>query len=78
VNDTLVYVDRFARDLHLALGMRNLTNIVDIIFVSDHGMADTQNVEFIYLEDIIGADYVDAIEHEDGNTLESMKVSLYN
>ncbi|KAF8532093.1 Phosphodiest-domain-containing protein [Gautieria morchelliformis] len=66
VNDTLAYVDRFARDLHMALGVRNLTNIVDIIFVSDHGMTDTQHVEFVYLEDIIGTDYVDAIEHEDG------------
>lgn len=73
VNDTLVYVDRFARDLHLALGKRNLTNIVDVIFVSDHGMTDTQNVEFIYLEDIIGTDYVNAIEHEDGNILGTYK-----
>ena len=67
VNDTLVYVDRFARDLHSALSMRNLSTIVDIVFVSDHGMTDTQHVEFIYLEDIIGVDYVNAIEHEDGN-----------
>lgn len=66
VNDTLAYVDRFARDLHVALAARNLTNIVDIVFVSDHGMTDTQHVEFIYLEDLIGTDYVDIIEHEDG------------
>ena len=69
VNDTLVYVDKFSRDLHVALGQRNLTNIVDIIFVSDHGMTDTQHVEFIYMEDIIGNDYLNAIEHEDGNVL---------
>ena len=69
VNDTLVYVDTFARDLHSALRMRNLSNTVDIIFVSDHGMTDTQHVKFIYLEDIIGTDYVDAIEHEDGDVL---------
>lgn len=72
VNDTLVDVDRFARDLHSALGVRNLTNIVDIIFVSDHGMADTQHVEFVYLEDIIGASHVASIEHEDGNVLKLM------
>ncbi|KAF8588935.1 Phosphodiest-domain-containing protein [Ramaria rubella] len=66
VNETLAYVDRFARDLHIALADRNLTNIIDIIFVSDHGMTDTQHVEFIFLEDLIGTDYVDAIEHEDG------------
>ncbi|KAF8512855.1 Phosphodiest-domain-containing protein [Hysterangium stoloniferum] len=66
VNDTLAYVDAFARDLHAALRSRNLTDIIDIIFVSDHGMTDTQQSEFIYLENLIGKEYVDAIEHEDG------------
>ena len=31
-------------------------------------MTDTQHVEFIYLEDLIGTDYVNAIEHEDGRS----------
>lgn len=68
MNDTLVYIDTFARDLHEALSDRNLLEIIDIIFVSDHGMTDTRNVEFIYLEDLIGQDLVDSIEHEDGES----------
>ena len=68
VNQTLTYVDAFARDLHAALRSRNLTDIIDIVFVSDHGMTDTQHSEFIYLENLIGKEYVDAIEHEDGKT----------
>ncbi|GJJ13180.1 hypothetical protein Clacol_007431 [Clathrus columnatus] len=66
VNNSLVYIDTFARDLHQALADRNLSEIIDIVFVSDHGMTDTRHVEFIYLEKLIGQDLVDAIEHVDG------------
>lgn len=45
--------------------MRNLTDIVDVVFVSDHGMTDTSHPEHIYIDDILGDGY-DAIEHEDG------------
>ncbi|KAF9013326.1 hypothetical protein BDQ17DRAFT_1419481 [Cyathus striatus] len=66
VNKTLVYVDTFAKDLHISLKARNLTDIVDIIFVSDHGMTDTSHPEHIYMDDILGLDGIKAIEHEDG------------
>jgi len=66
VNDTLVYVDRFAKDLHSALAVRNLSRIVDIVFLSDHGMTDTQDVQFIYMEDILGHELLESIEHIDG------------
>jgi len=66
VNETLVAVDVFARDLHTSLKARNLTDIVDIVFVSDHGMTDTSNLEYVYLDDFIGEEGVNAIEHEDG------------
>ncbi|KAF7422741.1 hypothetical protein PC9H_010898 [Pleurotus ostreatus] len=66
VNRTLQQIDGFARDLHAELQARNLTDIVDTIFVSDHGMADTSQPEFIYMDDILGADGVKMIEHEDG------------
>ncbi|KAF9491782.1 Phosphodiest-domain-containing protein [Pleurotus eryngii] len=66
VNRTLQQVDGFARDLHAELQARNLTDIVDTIFVSDHGMTDTSHPEFIYMDDILGADGVKMIEHEDG------------
>lgn len=65
VNNVLHQVDIFARDLHDALEARNLTNIVDVVFVSDHGMTDTSNPEWIYVDDILG-DGFSKIDHEDG------------
>lgn len=56
LQETLAKIDVFARDLHNSLLSRNLSQIVDVIFVSDHGMADTSEVEWIYLDgdDILG------------------------
>ena len=63
---TLKAVDEFARQVHDVIVQRNLTDIVDVIFVSDHGMTDASNVRLVYLDDILGNDGVNAIEHEDG------------
>jgi predicted AlkP superfamily pyrophosphatase or phosphodiesterase len=56
LQETLANIDVFARDLHNSLLSRNLSQIVDVIFVSDHGMGDTSEVEWIYLDgdDILG------------------------
>jgi len=56
----------FAKNLHDSLAARNLSDIVDIIFVSDHGMTDTSHPEHVYMDDILGADGLAAIAHEDG------------
>lgn len=56
----------FAKNLHDSLAARNLTDIVDIIFVSDHGMTDTSHPESVYIDDILGVDGLAAIAHEDG------------
>ncbi|KAG6866183.1 hypothetical protein C0991_007733 [Blastosporella zonata] len=66
VNRTLGEVDTFAKDLQLSLQARNLTDIVDIVFVSDHGMTDTSHPEAVYMDDIIGEQGLADIEHEDG------------
>ncbi|EPQ54545.1 Phosphodiest-domain-containing protein [Gloeophyllum trabeum ATCC 11539] len=66
VNNTLSYVDRFAKDIHESLEARNLTDIVDVVFVSDHGMTDTSHLNMIYIDEILGKDGYEAIEHEDG------------
>jgi len=66
VNDTLKYVDAFARDLHKSLVDRSLTDIVDVVFVSDHGMTDTSHPELVYIDDILGEDGWQAVKHEDG------------
>ncbi|CAL1712403.1 unnamed protein product [Somion occarium] len=65
VNRVLRQVDQFAKDIHDSLEARNLTDIVDIVFVSDHGMTDTSSPEWIYIDDILGDGY-GLIEHEDG------------
>ncbi|KAG2151565.1 nucleotide pyrophosphatase [Suillus bovinus] len=54
VNTSLAAVDLFARNLTQALGERNLTHIVDIIFVSDHGMMDASHLTWVYIDEIVG------------------------
>ncbi|KAJ7451621.1 Phosphodiest-domain-containing protein [Mycena latifolia] len=66
VNKTLSQVDVFAKNLHTALQARNLSDIVDVVFVSDHGMTDTSHPEHIYMDDILGDEGYKSIEHEDG------------
>lgn len=46
-------VDLFAKNLQTAMKDRNLTEIVDIVFVSDHGMADISNPEWVYIDDYL-------------------------
>ena len=48
---------------------RNLTDIVDVAFVSDHGMTDTSHPELVYIDDILGEDGWQAVKHEDGGVL---------
>ena len=59
-------MDKFAKNIHDSLAARNLIDIVDIIFVSDHGMTDTSHPEMVYMDDILGADGLKEISHEDG------------
>ncbi|KAJ3747507.1 Phosphodiest-domain-containing protein [Lentinula detonsa] len=68
VNQTLAQVDLFAAALHDSLVDRNLTDIVDIIFVSDHGMTDTSHPTLIYVDDddMLGNQGLEAVVHEDG------------
>ncbi|OAX37436.1 Phosphodiest-domain-containing protein [Rhizopogon vinicolor AM-OR11-026] len=54
VNTTLATVDLFIQNLTQALGERNLTHIVDVIFVSDHGMTNMSHPTFLYVDEIVG------------------------
>jgi len=65
VNRVLSQVDAFAKDIHDSLEARNLTDIIDIVFVSDHGMTDTSHPEPIYVDEILG-DGWNMIDHIDG------------
>lgn len=56
-------VDEMLGDLVEGLGARNLTDIVNIVIVSDHGMAGTSKDRLIQLEDLVD---LAAITHVDG------------
>jgi predicted AlkP superfamily pyrophosphatase or phosphodiesterase len=63
IRNTINHVDRMLDDLFHGLESRNLTNIVNVVIVSDHGMATTSVDRLIQLEDLID---VRLIEHIDG------------
>jgi predicted AlkP superfamily pyrophosphatase or phosphodiesterase len=65
----LAAADRFARRIHSSLAARNLSHIVDTIFVSDHGMVDTSDLRLIYVDDILGEEGWNGIEHNDGTPI---------
>ena len=73
IQKVLHNVDVFAKDLQSLIASRNLTDIVDIIFVSDHGMTDTSHPELVYMDDILGEGF-SQIEHEDGQCLSHIGV----
>ncbi|GAA6005146.1 nucleotide pyrophosphatase/phosphodiesterase family protein [Rhodotorula paludigena] len=62
----LQMVDEFVRQLFDVVDARNLTDIVDVVVVSDHGMADTNMKRLVYLDDILGADDFARITHNEG------------
>lgn len=63
INTTIGNVDKMLGRLFEGLKDRNLTNIVNVVVVSDHGMATTDTNRLIQLEDIIDTSL---IEHMDG------------
>lgn len=63
LTDAVRYVDDFIALLNRELGRRNLTDIVNLVIVSDHGMAPTSNERLLFLDDIVD---LTKIEHIDG------------
>ena len=60
---TINDVDTMLDNLFKGLEARNLTNVVNVVIVSDHGMATTNTNRLIQLEDIVDRSL---IEHTDG------------
>ncbi|KAK4250904.1 alkaline-phosphatase-like protein [Corynascus novoguineensis] len=60
---TIQKVDKMLDSLFKGLEERHLTEIVNIIVVSDHGMATTDVSRLVQLEDLVD---LDKIEHTDG------------
>lgn len=84
IRSTISSADSMLGDLFAGLEERNLTDIVNIVVVSDHGMATTSTHRLIQLEDLIDTS---EIEHIDGwplyglrpkDTSEETLMRLYN
>ncbi|KAI9745089.1 MAG: hypothetical protein M1818_001367 [Claussenomyces sp. TS43310] len=63
IRTTINEVDTMLDQIFVGLEERNLTHVVNVIVVSDHGMATTSTDRLIQLDDIID---MDLIEHVDG------------
>lgn len=63
IRTTITAVDTMLGSLFAGIEARNLTNIVNVVIVSDHGMATTDISRLIQLEDLIDTDL---ISHTDG------------
>jgi predicted AlkP superfamily pyrophosphatase or phosphodiesterase len=63
IRSTIRRADNMLEDIFEGLEQRNLTGIVNVIVVSDHGMATTDVTRLIQLEDLVD---LNKIEHTDG------------
>lgn len=63
IRQTIKDVDEMLGSLFKGLQDRNLTNIVNVVVVSDHGMATTSAERLFQLEDLVD---MNKIEHTDG------------
>lgn len=60
---TIAEVDGMLASLFSGIEARNLTEIVNVVVVSDHGMATTDTTRLIQLDDLLD---LNEIEHTDG------------
>lgn len=72
LKDALKYVDDFIDLMITELNERNLKDVVNLVIVSDHGMAPTSNDRLLYLDDVID---LNMIEHVDGWPLFGLRPS---
>ncbi|KAF2754088.1 Phosphodiest-domain-containing protein [Pseudovirgaria hyperparasitica] len=63
IRKTIQSVDMMLENLFFGLEERNLTGLVNVVVVSDHGMATTDTERMIQLEDLVDTN---EIEHIDG------------
>lgn len=70
ISSTISQVDTMLSDLFARLGTRNLTSLVNVVVVSDHGMATTSNSRLIQLDDLID---LSRVSHLDGWPLRGLR-----
>lgn len=63
IRSTIARVDDMLRSLFAGLEERNLTKVVNIVVVSDHGMATTSTDRLIQFDDLVDTSLID---HTDG------------
>ena len=63
IRQTIRNVDEMLGEIFQGLQERNLTNVVNVVVVSDHGMATTSTDRVVQLEDLLD---IDDISHVDG------------
>ncbi|KAL8690961.1 MAG: hypothetical protein Q9218_003719 [Villophora microphyllina] len=62
IKETIKNVDDMLHKLLTGLAQRNLTQVVNVVVVSDHGMATTSTDRLIQLDDLIDLNLVDRID----------------
>lgn len=62
VRETIVDVDSMLASLFVGIQDRNLTDIVNIVIVSDHGMATTSTERLVQLDDLVDLNLVGHID----------------
>ncbi|EEH43817.1 uncharacterized protein PADG_00106 [Paracoccidioides brasiliensis Pb18] len=62
IRTTITNVDKMLANIFQGLHDRNLTEVVNLVIVSDHGMATTSTDRLVQLEDLIDMDLVDRID----------------
>ncbi|KAK9365119.1 alkaline-phosphatase-like protein [Lipomyces kononenkoae] len=75
INDGLKQVDTMIAAILNGIEDRNASSVVNVVIVSDHGMASTSNDRLIFLDDLIAPA---TIEHRDGWPLVGMRPYEYN
>lgn len=75
IDSGLNQVDLLIKTIFDGIDDRNLSSIVNIVIVSDHGMASTSNDRLIFLDDLIDPD---SVEHTDGWPLYGLRPYEYN
>lgn len=71
IRSTIERADKMLDDIFAGLEARNLTNIVNVIVVSDHGMATTDVSRMIQMDDLVDMSKVD---HVDGWPLVGLRL----
>ena len=71
IRSTISEVDSMLAMLVQGLSVRNLTEIVNLVIVSDHGMATTSTSRMIQLDDLVDLDLLD---HVDGWPLRGLRL----